>query len=215
MNASTEPKRPAHWWKKGDIISPETQFKKGEHHSRNTEFKKGQHWRPRKPWWNKPFMENLYLEKKMSYPAIAKMLNVSKGCIHHWLLKHGIQVRDLSQARAVQFWRSGPGGFARRGEAHHAWRGGITPFRQKIYASKQWETTARKVRKRDGHRCRWCNKERGETDLHHIQPVAKARHRITDVNNIITLCTKCPAKTFQKEEKFEHLFNSIIGVRKL
>lgn len=73
------------------------------------------------------------------------------------------------------------------------WKGGITPERQAMYASKEWGKAFRAVWKRDKATCQRCKKkhEKGcPFDVHHIVGFA-CRELRTEVSNLVLLCEKC------------------------
>ena len=53
--------------------SKEGRFIEGVHYSPETEFKKGTHWRESKPYWNKDFLEDLYINQKKSSQEISDL----------------------------------------------------------------------------------------------------------------------------------------------
>ncbi len=76
------------------------------------------------------------------------------------------------------------------------WKGGISPERQSIYASKEWRTSVKAVWKRDAAKCRRCGKihntsvNRGTFHIHHVYPFKSGEKRC-DVGNLVLLCRQC------------------------
>ena len=98
------------------------------------------------------------------------------------------------------------------GEKNHNWKGGITPWRSKMWFSpiyKQWRAS---VFERDDYTCQMCNERGGYLESHHILPVRDNKNTllIIDVDNGITLCKKCHNKTKGKEYEFVEHFEDII-----
>jgi hypothetical protein len=74
------------------------------------------------------------------------------------------------------------------------WRGGISPERQRIYASAAWKAVRREVIARDGGVCRRCGMRPSGTKalhLHHIESWDGAPARRLDPENIVTICRGC------------------------
>ena len=71
--------------------------------SRNTNgtFRKGTHWRPRKPHWEKSWLESEYINKGRSAGDIAAEVGCTENNILFWLIKHDIPRRSISEVRAA------------------------------------------------------------------------------------------------------------------
>lgn len=186
-------------------------IQQGEHLSPATEFQKGQHWRPKQPWWDKAWLENEYLIRNRSSASIAKEGGVTDGAILFWLGKHGIPRRSVAQVRQIQKWGC-PGSknpmFGKTGALNPNWEGGLTPARQKFYASHHWKTAVRKLRTRDPV-CRLCGHPEN-LQIHHIDRFANAPLLAFDIGNLIRLCQPCHLKLRGKEEKYKKLLFSLI-----
>ncbi|RXG62821.1 HNH endonuclease, partial [Candidatus Atribacteria bacterium 1244-E10-H5-B2] len=86
------------------------------------------------------------------------------------------------------------------GEKCYNWKGGITPFRTKIWRSKQYQNWRKEVFERDDYTCQKCGARNGngkEIYLipHHIKSFAKYPELRFILNNGITLCEDCHKKT--------------------
>jgi Mor family transcriptional regulator len=81
---------------------------------------------------------------------------------------------------------------ARRGPAHHAWKGGISPESVVFIGTPEWKEVATKVRYRDKFVCRMCGKDHVAV-VHHFIPRScdPAKYLWFDLDNLITLCTAC------------------------
>lgn len=166
-------------------------FQKGEHRSPGTEFKPGEHWRKPKPMWKKEWLFNQYVNLKKSCSEIAKDQGVTESAVFHWLIKHGIERRSMSDARKIKHWGlSGEknGMYGVTGENNPRWRGGCTPDRQQFYTSREWANACSAVWKRDNAKCVRCGSE--AEHVHHIVSFSVKRLR-ADVDNLVLLCARC------------------------
>jgi hypothetical protein len=174
------------------------QFVKGMRAAPATEFKPGQHWRPRKPHWDKAWLEREYLTLSRSAADIARAIEITENAVFHWLKKHGIKRRSVSEARAVKPWGStGPANWmhGRRGADVPAWRGGHTPERQAFHGSDGWRAASTAVWRRDAGTCQRCRLRANDCakplfDVHHIEPFDVVARR-EDVDNLVLLCRGC------------------------
>ena len=164
-------------------------------------FKKGQHWREKKPWWDKEWLQEQYIDMKKTTKDIVnelpKELKTTPGNIQYWLKKHRIPSRTMSETRSIKHWgQSGQENpmHGRTGESHPNWKGGCTPERQSLYSSKEWSDVCKNVWKRDCSTCQKCKsiKENSnqEFHIHHIISFAVKEKR-TDLDNLILLCKEC------------------------
>lgn len=171
-------------------------FKKGERRSPETEFKPGTHWRPPKPFREKAWLEQEYVEKQRSAREIAQEFGVTENAIYFWLDKHGIPRRTMAETRAAKHWGSKGAAnpmFGKRGPAHHNWLGGITPERASCYSSIEWAEASRAVWQRDRGTCQRCGVKANDgatLHLHHIVSFA-VRELRTEPSNLILLCIDC------------------------
>jgi hypothetical protein len=82
------------------------------------------------------------------------------------------------------------GMFGKIGSQNPNYIDGSSPQRQCAYASAKWKKIIRKVRRRDGRRCKRCLS--GESlHLHHIKPWAGNPELRFNLDNIVTLCAAC------------------------
>lgn len=193
-------------------------FLKGSQLGKATQFKKNHHWRSRQKHWEKEWLHQQYVTQKMSAQEIASQCGVTHGAILYWLDKHGIKRRNVSEARSVKHWalygKDNPA-FGKVGPANPNYRGGTTPWRQSIYASRGYRKFRRDVWKRDKG-CRLCPAKKGEArfHIHHIIMVAEAPMLILDPDNAILLCEKCHIALRGKERRWENRLFRLIGVIK-
>jgi 5-methylcytosine-specific restriction endonuclease McrA len=182
-------------------VTPRTdkgQFVKGMRAARATEFKPGQHWRPRKPHWDKAWLEHEYVTRGRSAADIATDVGIQDSAIDYWLRKHGIPRRTISQARALKHWGSSGERnpmFGKRGAQVPSWRGGHTPERQAFHASDAWRAASLAVWQRDSGACRRCGLRANDCakplfDVHHVEPFEVVERR-ADTANLVLLCRRC------------------------
>ncbi len=181
-------------------------FVKGLHSHPQTEFKKGQHWRDKKPFWDKNWCIENYCNLKRSAADIAEEFEVTEAAILHWLKKHNIPRRKMSEIRKMKRWGcSGADNpmWNKKGELSPNWKGGITPDRQLFYSSIEWKKACRRVWARDEEKCRRCGMWREDSmdmpfHIHHIIPFADGFMK-ADPNNLVLLCETCHHFVHSKE----------------
>jgi len=79
----------------------------------------------------------------------------------------------------------------RTGRTNPNWRGGVSPERQRLYASGEWKRVAQLVRKRDGNRCVRCDMGAPQLHVHHIKSFAEYPDLRLDLENLTSLCPDC------------------------
>lgn len=179
----------------GDVKN-DGRFKPGERRSPATEFKPGEHWRPRKPYWDREWLEAEYVKRGRSAGDIAAEFGATDAAIIFWLRKHNIPRRTVAEARALKHWgASGEanGMYGKRGPEVPNWQGGVTPERQAFYSSGEWKRAARRVRERDKGICQRCGRDNSgsrDNHLHHITSFSVVERR-ADPSNLVTLCRPC------------------------
>lgn len=163
-------------------------------------FQKGQHWRSPQPWWNAEWLRRQYIDLRKTTSEIAAKFGSSANNIAFWLNRHSIKSRSMAETRAIKRWGvSGSANpmFGRTGQLNPNWRGGLTPFRQALYASQEWKALVRRVSKRDPV-CRRCGEHDG-LEIHHIDPVWHAPLLALELSNVIRLCSTCHRKIYGRE----------------
>lgn len=84
----------------------------------------------------------------------------------------------------------------KRGAQTPNWKGGVTPERQRVYASPEWKEAVKVVWQRADARCERCGKHhnearaRGTFAVHHVVSFAVAELRC-DPSNLRLLCRAC------------------------
>lgn len=167
-------------------------FISGEHYSPTTEFKKGEHWRTRNLYWDREWLRSEYEDKFRSARDIANQFGITEAAVFHWLRKHKIPRRNMSEIRTKKYWGlhgKQNGMYEKSGESNPNWRGGITPERQEFYVSADWKRACSEVYKRDGAKCQRCG-SKGNLHVHHIVSFGNKDLR-ADINNLTLLCKDC------------------------
>jgi hypothetical protein len=162
-------------------------------------FETGTHWREPSLLWDKGWLETEYLVKKRRMAYIATDFSVSEPAVRHWIRKHGITSRNVSEARKVKHW--GAYGednpmWNKRGELSPNWKGGSTPERQSFYESREWKDAVKAVWKRDAATCRRCGLNHDEDKsvpfhIHHIKSFSESVELRADIGNLLLVCSIC------------------------
>jgi hypothetical protein len=84
---------------------------------------------------------------------------------------------------------------ARKGPAHHNWKGGVTSPENKIRTSFEYKEWRRQVFERDGRACVLCGKSGGQMHADHIKTFADFPELRLVLSNGRTLCPPCHFKT--------------------
>lgn len=142
------------------------------------------HYTSRAPYRNRAWLERQYVTLNRSADDIAAECGVSASTICRRLKLAGIPVRDASASKVGRFG----------GAKNPAWKGGVTPERQRLYKAGKWVQFARSIYARDNWRCRRCNRtQSGPRTLHahHVKSWAENAALRFDPSNLVTLCSKC------------------------
>lgn len=110
------------------------------------------------------FMRDLYIDKNMSIPEIAKTLGLSETTVHTCLHQCGVDVRTRADGLRG---RPRPG---QQGSKHRDWKGGVTSWRKRARGRLN-PAFVRPVMERDGFKCQWCGGTRALV-VHHIRSFA-------------------------------------------
>jgi len=89
---------------------------------------------------------------------------------------------------------SGNGMYGRKGAANPNWKGGISPERQRIQSSAEYQAFVRQVCERDGHRCRRCGEhstQKRGMHVHHVKPWDEYPELRMEMSNAALLCRAC------------------------
>jgi hypothetical protein len=178
------------------------------------QFQRGEHWRTPQPYWDRAWLDHEYTAERRSASDIAAQFAITENSILFWLGKHGIPRRSISEIRERKHWGLAGAAnpmYGKVGILNPRWKGGLTPARQAIYASSDWKSAARAVRKRD-KACRLCGCCK-DTEIHHIDPFSQAPLLVMDVGNMILLCGACHRKMRGKENRWKKRLFRLIGER--
>ena len=156
------------------------------------------------------YMNELYINKKMSLPEIGKLLGVNSNTVLTGLKQCGIKSRTKKQAL-----KGKPKPNA-QGSKNHNWKGGLSGWR-KLARGRLNEHFVRPVMERDNFMCQWCNSKKNIVVHHHkrsfmeIVNVIRQKCDEQDIDQFvnlivsehslddgITLCKKCH-DSFHKE----------------
>ena len=89
------------------------------------------------------------------------------------------------------------------GFKHYNWNGGKTNWKSSMMAKREYKNWREQVLKRDKYTCQKCENKVEILHVHHIKDVINYPNLIFDVNNGLTLCSKCHAKIHSKNNKFD------------
>jgi hypothetical protein len=162
-------------------------FKKGEHRSSKTEFKKGYHFSPitefgKVPAWNKGLKGEEY---KKHFKQMGGQFKKGFHSSPKTEIKKGQRISPITEFTSERM----------KGYKHHNWKGGITPFRIKIWHSEEYKLWRKAVFERDNFTCIWCGRKGGRLQADHIKPFALFPELRFAIDNGRTLCEECHKKT--------------------
>ena len=119
--------------------------------------------------------------------------------VPHWLGRtHTPEARERISAAASrpkpELRGEANGMYGVTGPRNPNWRGGVSPERQRVYASSVWKAVRRAVIARDCATCLRCGvvpSGAKSLHLHHVESWEIAPDRRLDPDNIVTMCRKC------------------------
>lgn len=170
------------------------------------QFKKGYSCRSKKPYWDKKWLYNEYINENKSASKIAVEQGCTENNIFYYLKKHGIKSRTMSEIRKDKYWGStgeSNGMYGRHGESNPNWNGGCSAERQSKYARAFWKELAKSVLKRDNYLCQECgvgNTKDNKLVVHHVKQWSCYPDLRFDLNNLITVCEKCHKKKHSRRK---------------
>jgi len=169
---------------------------------------------------NKEWLQKHYRVLGLSHGEIAKLAGCSEAVVHNWCQKFGIQKtrREINLGRepwnkgksyshtkpysqeAIERYRE-----SKLGPKNPQWKGGVfSPARRAFHAwARQNKPT---IFKRDGYRCRLCNRHSTEIpvnsrhtkkraiEIHHILPLWNSPDLACEPWNMATVCWECSVK---------------------
>lgn len=138
------------------------------------------HYRLDSPVKDAEWLRHAHIEQGLTVEQIADSQHVSRRIVSYWMVQHGIPLQSA--------YRGSPG--ARNG----AWKGGVTPERQRLYKAGHWRQFSQSIYERDGFLCQRCHsskKQRRGLHAHHLKSWADNPALRFDPANLVTLCHKC------------------------
>lgn len=90
-------------------------------------------------------------------------------------------------------WNKGKPYLKIKGDKHWHWRGGITPWRKKMWCSSEHKYWRKAIFTRDNFICQKCGESGGYLMAHHINNFADFPELRVAIDNGITLCRECHA----------------------
>lgn len=158
-------------------------------------------------WFGRDWLHQEYIDRRRSAMEIATACGCSEPTVLRALRRFAIPRRTVHETRAVKRWGSDGERnpmFGRSGEKNPNWKGGITPFRERIYSSLEWKRVARSVRVRDSA-CRLCG-SLAKWHIHHITPISRAPLFALELWNLIRLCVPCHTRVYGRELRWRNRF---------
>lgn len=146
------------------------------------------HQRPDAPYKHSEWLRDAYEVKRMTLAEIAAQFNVNSTTILLYLERFGIPPRNRSESR---IGRKG-------GDKNPAWKGGVTPERQRVYRTQEWLSVVKVVYERDHRLCQRCGSPK-HPHAHHIKAWADYPELRLDPDNLVTLCEDCHTWVHSKE----------------
>ncbi len=141
------------------------------------------HYRKDQPYKNRDWLYEQYVTLQRTIDEIAADCGVAGTSVKNFMRRFGIEARDSVAAHVGR----------QSGEANPAWKGGVTPERQRLYKTQTWKETVKAIFARDRYTCARCNRTRGDFRLHahHIKSWADYPELRFELSNLITLCEDC------------------------
>lgn len=148
------------------------------------------HYRAPRDYHSAEWLQREYVDKRRSVANIAAEFGVSSSSVLKAMNRAGIARRDSSDSKRGVF----------SGARNPAWRGGVTPERQRLYKTAEWKALVTSVIRRDGGRCRRCGQGKRTTlHTHHVVPWSRDPAQRMNADNLVTLCPSCHAWVHSRE----------------
>ncbi len=162
---------------------------------------------------DRDWLEEQYVTRGFTQESIAQMAGVSTHTVRAWVRKHCLQKPMGSWGRGRRPWNAGiryTAGWthtpetlralsaAKKGERNPQWKGGITPFGQRL--RRGVEAVRSEVFARDAHTCRLCGERGGRLSLHHVLPIWARPDLALNAENLATVCRTCHTKKLNGHE---------------
>lgn len=114
--------------------------------------------------------------------------------------KHTDEYKERARQRSLEDGRvpylvNGKHWLKQSGKHPASWAGGVSPERQKIYASREWKDAVKEVWRREQGTCQRCGKRQKDClahfHLHHLYPFSAYKRLRTNPDNLALLCRDC------------------------
>ena len=145
------------------------------------------HYRKNKPYKEERWLREQYEAMRRSAIEIAVECGVNQTTVIRAMEGFGIKRRDAREAHKG----------TQAGSNNPAWKGGVTPERQRLCKTTEWKDLIKAIYKRDDYRCQRCqqgitgSKRDREPCAHHIKSWAEYPDLRREPTNLITLCREC------------------------
>jgi len=139
---------------------------------------------PPKLYYNEAWLRGQYITNNHTVAEIAAQFGVTPNAILKAMRKAGISRRNASEAHIGR----------QVGENNPAWKGGVTPERQRLYKNGHWLEFCAEIYARDNYTCQRCGapkKEPKSLHAHHLKPWGDEPALRFEKSNVITLCRNC------------------------
>lgn len=136
------------------------------------------------PYRDSDWLFEQYIELGKSASTIAQSVGATEDKILKYLRQFNIPRRNASEAHQG----------LQAGENNPAWKGGVTPERQRLYKTSEWKQLVKSIFKRDHYHCCRCDAPKTQGRIlhaHHIKSWADYPEFRSDPDNLITLCDGC------------------------
>lgn len=146
------------------------------------------HYRQDAPYKNPEWLRDAYWTRNLTVAEIALECGAGTDAVFKFIRKFNIPTRDRAASRIGR----------KAGDKNPAWKGGVTPERQRVYKSQEWISIVKVVYQRDNYVCQRCGSPK-HPHAHHIKAWANYPELRLDPDNLITLCEDCHLWVHSKE----------------
>jgi transposase-like protein len=144
------------------------------------------HYRSDAPYKSREWLFDQYVTQRHDAYAIARQFGVNVSTIIKFMKKYGIDRRDAVTSHIG----------TQAGANNPAWKGGVTPERQRLYKTQEWKALLKSVYARDAFKCQRCQqgvsgKGKRAAAAHHIKSWGDYPELRRELSNLVTLCRVC------------------------
>lgn len=143
------------------------------------------HYRKDLPYKHKEWLEEQYNSGK-TLEEIGEKFGVFGSSVKKFFKNFGLTMRPHGETLRIRGSVSG--------ENNPAWKGGVTPERQRLYKTDEWAKLVRFIFQRDNYTCQKCgdgHTKNNKLHAHHLRSWADNPHLRLEPSNLITLCDSC------------------------